>query len=340
MRAVFLFWILCAAPALAAPSESPPSNFSGAQYIDSAGCVFARDGDRWVARIERDGNVVCGYPPTLTNHAPTEAQDHSTTSPASTEAALAATLAEGLQDGDLSSQTASQMERSPARAVKSPESGPLADLDLMIQATPVVQQAMGAGLHPNGRLCDLLGYKSSVGSLPSFGSDATQGFCANDGVGGGLTDEMIVTQGAAATTPAVAVETGFAVSTAQDAESRSSSNTRRPVPLSPGQSPTLKLSKPTKPARPNSPRAPRMVREEMIPAGARFVFIGIFSTEVAKQTVSRNLLSLGYPIAHGRSQTAKGAAGALYAGPFDDRRALVAALNDLRARGIGKPAAR
>jgi len=51
------------------PAELPPSGFKGAEYVDSAGCVFLRGevGDRvtWVARISRERRQMCGLAPTF-----------------------------------------------------------------------------------------------------------------------------------------------------------------------------------------------------------------------------------------------------------------------------------
>lgn len=47
------------------PAEPPPPDFTAAQFIDSAGCVFVRVKDGWRARIARDGSAICGYPPTF-----------------------------------------------------------------------------------------------------------------------------------------------------------------------------------------------------------------------------------------------------------------------------------
>lgn len=48
-----------------APAEPPPGDFTAAQFIDSAGCVFVRTPQGWRARVARDGSNICGYPPTF-----------------------------------------------------------------------------------------------------------------------------------------------------------------------------------------------------------------------------------------------------------------------------------
>jgi cell division septation protein DedD len=49
------------------PAELPPISYAGQQYVDSKGCLFLRAGSAgkpaWVPRVTRQGEAVCGYPP-------------------------------------------------------------------------------------------------------------------------------------------------------------------------------------------------------------------------------------------------------------------------------------
>jgi hypothetical protein len=64
----------CATPVsaqdgLRPPAELPPAGFSGAQFVDSSGCVYIRAGVAgavtWVPRVTRDRKPVCGYTPSF-----------------------------------------------------------------------------------------------------------------------------------------------------------------------------------------------------------------------------------------------------------------------------------
>jgi hypothetical protein len=49
------------------PAELPPASYAGQQYVDSKGCLFIRAGAGgkvlWLSRVTRQGEPMCGYPP-------------------------------------------------------------------------------------------------------------------------------------------------------------------------------------------------------------------------------------------------------------------------------------
>lgn len=328
MAAVVLgLWGL-AALASPGPAELPPPDFQGRQYIDSRGCVFQRGPDgRWAPRLGPDDRPVCGFPPSLPSRR-AGALDGAPGEPAlGPEQRLMAVLAEGLRDGELIDDKAEREQIRPPAPVPRPTSGPLAELDAMVAAAPALRAGMASGLRPNDRLCALLGYDGTGQRLPALGQDATQGFC-----------------------PGLSEQTFAAIPAAKVGESAAeAADPPKPVPPSAAAAPDTAQPPESRPpaarrsaARPKQapPTARPAQGPEMVPASARYVLVDRFSDQQEADALAGRLSSWGYPAARGRTQTKDAAQIAILAGPFQDRGSVIAALNDIRARGYVRAVAR
>nr|WP_252727208.1 SPOR domain-containing protein [Paracoccus sp. C2R09] len=77
----------------------------------------------------------------------------------------------------------------------------------------------------------------------------------------------------------------------------------------------------------------------MIPAGARYVQVGIFADDASADASLRRIAGRGHPTAQIRPSGDEGPR-IILAGPFGERAALVAALADLRVGGFAGAVAR
>ena len=392
IRIIWLFFFALAGVARAeGPAEPPPPDFAGAQYIDSTGCVFQREGTGWVARIGPDDAPVCGWPPSLGARR-TDPETETVLAPArpekepGVEEKLMTALAEGLRDGELVADRMEPEARLPVEEPK-PTEGPMAELDALMAAAPALRSEMAGGVRPNERLCDLLGYQGEASRLPALGNDPTGGFC------GGLAPVALVTRVASGTAPAAAQIAPAAAAHAAEAGADHAlaaadahaapvgadhavadapAAGHEPSQHAPADAGTRPLARPaasadklaaatapqpetaSKPAaKPVEAASPRRtarveraarpsdeVRLEMIPASARYVMIGRFDSPAAAATVMDRVAAMGYPVARGQAQGVAGARTAVLAGPFGDRRQIVAALNALRRKGYTGAVAR
>ena len=320
--ALLTLWAV-AAKAASPPAEAPPPDFVGAQYIDSQGCVFARDGAGWTARLDRDGNPICGYPPTYSARRLVPEGDPlaplSGRGPQGMEEALADALAEGLRDGELQGddRPRAAIEHKP---VPPPRSGELAALPAMIESLPAIRQASFGGGRPNDRLCDLLGPAPVSDIRPSLGGDPTQGLC------GPLVhldlphvqDKIVLAGDASEVAPRPAVDPVRA-GTAKPRIAGAHSATA----AVPGRVGDRTSSKP----------AAQKELVEMVPHWARFVQIGRYRDDASADAAMGRLRAIGYPVARSHAAAPHPAERLVLAGPFSDRARLIAALADLRKRG-------
>ncbi|MDO5612878.1 MAG: SPOR domain-containing protein [Paracoccus sp. (in: a-proteobacteria)] len=303
----------------------PPPDFAGAQYIDSRGCVFQRQDGRWRARLGPDDQPVCGFPPSTAMRRTVSVVSAGLPripepAPVSPEQRLMATLAAGLRDGELTDDRAQREEIRPAAPAPRPSGGPLAELDAMVAAAPALRADMTAGLRPNDRLCDLLGYQGQGRRLPTLGHDVTQGFCA------GMTAPEL------APMPTTASRIARTQAAAPTTTAHPAATSAGPAPSAPPRQTAAPQRAAAKPAPAPQPR-PQQSAPEMVPASARYVLIGRFTNPTSADATITRLSSFGYPVSRGKSRVNGAEAVAVLAGPLRDRQSVIAALNDLRARG-------
>ncbi|WP_157994897.1 SPOR domain-containing protein [Paracoccus tegillarcae] len=302
----------------AGPLERPPEEFAGAQYIDSAGCVYLRQGSVWAPRLDRDGAVICGYPPSLPFAA------GSVDPGADAALRLSVTLADGLQDGDLHDDPNDPLRRMPAPTPHASEQR-LTGLEASLKALPSMRAAAAGSTADSQQLCDLLGYDENQGR--GAGTGATLGICAGGGAdltpkvthpaNGGVAGDQGRRDVAATPVNASRAKSGSArrAQASQKAGSGKNRDTSRLAVVS-GSTNNQSV--------------------EMIPAGAHYVQIGRFTAERA-ETVIQGLLASGYPVVRSTAEDPKTGGRLIMAGPFSDRQAVIVALSQLR--GAGYPGA-
>ena len=358
-----MFWILAPAAALGldlTPAETPPEDFPGQQYIDSTGCVFLRNADAWVARQSRDGQPVCGYPPSLSQRGIEGRPRLRALDPDAgksrgqlIEEALTRVVVPNLRAGELVSDPR-PLDQLPDMGPEPYDSAPMDTLRAALRAAPAVRESMSRDLKPNRRLCALLGYDGDTAAdgKAALGSDPSQGYCGSlpdpdlsrlafaRPIGTPLQPGQVAPaapQGGSADRPrdATSGKPAATVSLSAPPPARPIANPKAPTAA--GQHP--KASQPAKngaaapqiagPGKP--PRSSALPSAELIPAGARYVELGRFADRAAADVAARKALSLGYPVLRGKGQ---GKTQFLLAGPFDGREAIVRALDGLRKAGF------
>lgn len=291
----------------------PPADFAGAQYIDGKGCVFTRSGLHWLPRPDPAGGQLCGFPPSLeVRRTDPDTVDvlppaHSA-APPDPAALLAERLAEELRRADMDGEVLPPVDLPQLRP-----NPMLTELSAMVEASGAVTSSLAAVAGAPQGVCARMGYQT--GPVPGGQRDPS-GLCA------GLRPPTPEPRHAAA--PAVhvaAAPTPHAAAPAQPAAPRLAAARTAPSRAAP--QPAARRPAPAAPAsRPAE-------GPEMIPASARFVQIGAFADPAAAEAAIRALTNQGLPAARGKS----GERIAVMAGPFADRRSLIAALNRLRGGG-------
>lgn len=346
--------ILAARSAMAAvpaPAELPPEGFTALQFIDSRGCVFERAGDDWVARVDGNGNAFCGYPPSLSVRrgaadAPPGLRPETSPDPAERMSrALTEIVTTQLEEGELVTDPQPQVETpAPAKpAAEAPKSDLVQQIGAAIEDAPKVENVLNQGLRSNPRLCELLGYQEQDGVEPGFGADPTRGFCNTAKVDDDRLRRIARPLGAtdgAPSRPSQRVAT-LAQPGADRAPARSEVGRAAPAEkpgTKPGAIADAGKAVAEKPRQDEGARADK--DESRIPAGARFVQIGLYTDPAAAKAGIDRLRALGYPVSRGRSTIQGRDHEVILAGPFNSRARVVSALSDIRKKGFASAFAR
>lgn len=312
-------WLAWTGEAMAlSPAEHPPEGFTARQYIDSKGCVFTRDqGGDWQARLARDGARICGYPPTLSlREAAPAPPGQDLAKQDGVEAELAARVAIALGPSAPAASALAEIKGDHTQ----PADGPAAAIAAELASGPAVRSAMTGAAAPHNRLCDLLGSDPQA-AAPAIGQDPTLGYC------GALRqlDLPAMAKQAPAGTPPKA-------DGAAQPEPSLATATLRPSAAAARQAPKATLPAQTAP-RVKTP-APQNSGRDMIPAGARFVQVGIYGDPANASRAAAQIVKMGLPVVESHTTTQGKPARIIMAGPFNGREPVVVALNQLRNAGF------
>lgn len=318
------------------PAETPPPDFTAGQYIDSAGCVFVRDGSGWRPRLD-GGAPICGYPPTLgtgrqVSSLPAEADvtpDLAMPGMDATEARLLAAVAGEMRRGDF-------VVGPPAQAdvVNQPVKGPGQfgqQLAAAVATQPALAHAAAAGFGPSRRLCNLLGVEAlPSGQAGRLGADPAMGYCAGNTLAlPGYVYVYVyvyVRQAGAGFAPAAARQKPI-MAAQSPSRGHAVVNGRVRIPS------TARKNVGSAKIRPGSMdvhKPPAGQIEAMIPAGARWLEVGSYVDPASAKAMQRRLMAAGFPVGRGQE---KGRVFIL-AGPYSTRQAIVSAHDRLARAGF------
>lgn len=317
------------------PAEIPPADFTAAQYIDSAGCVFSRTGGGWLARTDPDGAPLCGFPPTLSARRSAFGNKAALfPGPDEPEAErihreLAEAIIPNLQTGELlqvpggrddlavsgaapAAADADHGAAIPPGPATTDEGGTQGELGRMMALAPVLSAGMTRADHTD-RLCALIG-RPAHDTGP-----AGMGLCGSETAPAALPPVRHVPE------PARAARR---IATDEPAERGIRQPGRQVVRKDAAATGTE--------ARPAAslPRA----SQEMIPPGTRYLQVGVFSEAQDADRLARKLAGLGLPVA--RSRDARRGRQLILVGPLDGREAIVRMIDRLGRAGFHNVVAR
>ncbi|SEH86842.1 SPOR domain-containing protein [Paracoccus alkenifer] len=337
------------------PAEEPPSDFSGLQYIDSAGCVFLRTEAGWRARLARDGAPICGLPPTLALRPGRETSPEPEPRAVQIERILTETIITNMQAGELADPAPAKLAGAPrafgpqtpdkgeSSALGSADPDPLPDplnVGRMLAHAPALRrQLVGAGRAE--ALCELVG-----------GGDPL-GLCGK--AEGGLTPDLpLLSAHAPARAPIASADPAPTGTAPPDIAADLPGSVQEPrlkaatQPVAPPAAVrTTETSRP-KAAVPSpaaaQPGAPGSSPETggagplLIPAGARYLEVGVFTDPDQAQATAASLVAMGLPVV--RTKPRDDAGLAIMVGPLEGREAIVRMADRLRKAGFTRLVAR
>lgn len=353
------------------PAELPPRDFTGAQYIDSAGCVFLRDGRAWVAALTEDGAQICGFPPSQTVWAGRDAVGSAPRNEAAIierELLMRTVTAAGVRvavDDNASPATlpappsGAAGGTAPSDPVKEGGGGIGAEIARGLALRQQIGLRAPSYLQSDDRLCALLGLQPAGVDPVLIGDDPTGGLCSGHATKistartGKAMPAMTVAKVAGKDAQRHAAGPGTAGEQASGARHAGAGERAGPRPVAAEAVGTHLAGTGPEQARPTAAQAVghdtakdgadvaaqgSRVVHELIGPRARFVQIGRFDAAGA-EIAAKALSGLGYRVVR---ETRVDSDGRRYvmAGPFTTRAELVAALDDIRKAGYGRAVAR
>ncbi|WP_231564725.1 SPOR domain-containing protein [Paracoccus halophilus] len=323
-----------------------------------------------MARLARDGTPLCGYPPTFSARGIDGKPRLRALDPNAglsraqlLEQSLSETILTSLRPGELASDP-TPMEQRPDMGPEPASQAPVDTLLAALAAAPAVQRSMGEALRPNRRLCELLGY-DGADEKGDFGRDPTRGYCsslpetdlsrlafirplnaiveddarkgedAKAAVGkpaevdpAGSPESGTARKPAARPRPGSGAEKAAADVTKPDGSAKSSVGGAAPSVAKVAPAPRAAAA--AEPRR-NDRSAPP---PGIIPAGARYIQFGSYAEAVNADRAAQVVARLGYAVMRGQTQASGRELQFVLVGPFDDREAIVRALDSIRRAGF------
>lgn len=324
---------LLAFPANARPSPPPPSDFQGDIYVDDRGCVFNRDEHNWVER-KVDGRQICGFPPSLSLRIETQ-EAVRPPSMIQVEKDLLGSLASELRQGELvaDERSSEYIEEAPPAYGQDKFT---ADLTSLVKHDASLQAAISGSFHAND-ICRRLGYRAELDPRPVLGWDVTMGLCPaarsttpRERVLFGKRLENIVEKA-----KPTASNTGPAITPKDKVQTPESSveSAARP-PVSKAEKTRPPVRRVSKPSQPESAK-PVIAAGDPVPA-KKYVEIGIYRDDQSAERAISGLARMGYPAAQAYRREDRETIRIIYAGPFSEQPALMAALTTLRGAGYAQ----